>query len=80
MTVVEEIIARVNNSIISRSDLRHSEEQLAAEQAKQDPNVPAENQPQQKDLLRDLIDTQLLSQKAEELGDQRRHRRNQAPR
>lgn len=68
MTVVEEIIARVNNSIISRSDLRHSEEQLAAEQAKQDPNVPAENQPQQKDLLRDLIDTQLLSQKAEELG------------
>jgi peptidyl-prolyl cis-trans isomerase SurA len=68
MTVVEEIIARVNNSIISRSDLRHSEEQLAAEQSKQDPNVPAENQPQQKDLLRDLIDTQLLSQKAEELG------------
>jgi peptidyl-prolyl cis-trans isomerase SurA len=68
MTVVEEIIARVNNSIISRSDLRHSEEQLAAEQAKQDPNTPAENAPQQKDLLRDLIDTQLLSQKAEELG------------
>jgi peptidyl-prolyl cis-trans isomerase SurA len=68
MTVVEEIIARVNNSIISRSDLKHSEEQLAAEQSKQDPNVPAENAPQQKDLLRDLIDTQLLSQKAEELG------------
>jgi peptidyl-prolyl cis-trans isomerase SurA len=68
MTVVEEIIARVNNSIISRSDLRHSEEQLAAEQAKQDPNTPAENAPQQKDLLRDLIDTQLLSQKGEELG------------
>jgi len=68
MTVVEEIIARVNNSIISRSDLRHSEEQLAAEQAKQDPNTSAENAPQQKDLLRDLIDTQLLSQKAEELG------------
>jgi peptidyl-prolyl cis-trans isomerase SurA len=68
MTVVEEIIARVNNSIISRSDLRRSEEQLAAEQSKQDPNAPAENAPQQKDLLRDLIDTQLLSQKAEELG------------
>ena len=68
MTVVEEIIARVNNSIISRSDLKHSEEQLAAEQSKQDPNAPAENAPQQKDLLRDLIDTQLLSQKAEELG------------
>src|SRR5271167_1155726 len=68
MTVVEEIIARVNNSIISRSDLKHSEEQLAAEQSKQDPNASAENAPQQKDLLRDLIDTQLLSQKAEELG------------
>jgi len=68
MTVVEEIIARVNNSIISRSDLRHSEEQLAAEQSKQDPNASADNAPQQKDLLRDLIDTQLLSQKAEEVG------------
>jgi peptidyl-prolyl cis-trans isomerase SurA len=68
MTVVEEIIARVNSSIISRSDLKRSEEQLLAEQSKADPSVPAENQPQQKDLLRDLIDTQLLSQKAEELG------------
>jgi peptidyl-prolyl cis-trans isomerase SurA len=68
MTVVEEIIARVNNSIISRSDLKRSEEQLAGEASKADPSIPAENQPQQKDLLRDLIDTQLLSQKAEELG------------
>jgi len=68
MTVVEEIIARVNSSIISRSDLKRSEEQLVAEQSKADPSVPAESQPQQKDLLRDLIDTQLLSQKAEELG------------
>jgi peptidyl-prolyl cis-trans isomerase SurA len=68
MTVVEEIIARVNNSIISRSDLKRSEEQLATEQSKADPSIPAENQPQQKDLLRDLIDTQLLTQKAEELG------------
>src|ERR1035441_5831579 len=31
MTVVEEIIARVNNSIISRSDLKRSEDQLASE-------------------------------------------------
>jgi peptidyl-prolyl cis-trans isomerase SurA len=68
MTVVEEIIARVNNSIISRSDLKHSEEQLVDQQSKADPSTPAEGQPQQKDLLRDLIDTQLLSQKAEELG------------
>jgi len=68
MTVVEEIIARVNSSIISRSDLKRSEEQLATEQSKSDPNIPADGQPQQKDLLRDLIDTQLLSQKADELG------------
>jgi peptidyl-prolyl cis-trans isomerase SurA len=68
MTVVEEIIARVNSSIISRSDLKRSEEQLATEQSKADPNIPADSQPQQKDLLRDLIDTQLLSQKADELG------------
>ena len=68
MTVVEEIIARVNNSIITRADLKHSEEQLAAEMSKPDSGMPPENQPRQKDLLRDLIDTQLLTQKAEELG------------
>jgi peptidyl-prolyl cis-trans isomerase SurA len=68
MTVVEEIIARVNSNIISRSDLKRSEEQLTADQSKADPNIPPESQPQPKDLLRDLIDTQLLSQKAEELG------------
>jgi peptidyl-prolyl cis-trans isomerase SurA len=67
-TVVEEIIVRVNSSIISRSDLKHSEEQLAAEQTKQDPNSATESAPQQKDLLRDLIDSRLLAQKADELG------------
>lgn len=67
-TVVEQIIARVNNSIISQSDLKRSEEQLAAEQSKQDPGSAPENAPQQKDLLRDLIDSRLLTQKADELG------------
>jgi peptidyl-prolyl cis-trans isomerase SurA len=67
-TVVEEIIVRVNNTIISRSDLKRSEEQLAAEQTKQDPNAVTEGAPQQKDLLRDLIDSRLLAQKADELG------------
>ena len=67
-TVVEEIIVRVNSSIISRSDLKRSEEQLAAEQTKQDPNSATESAPQQKDLLRDLIDSRLLAQKADELG------------
>ena len=67
-TVVEEIIVRINNSIISLSDLKRSQEQLATEMAKQDPNAAAENQPKQQDLLRDLIDSKLLAQKAEELG------------
>lgn len=67
-TVVEEIIVRVNSSIISGSDLKRSEDQMAAEQSKQDPNASPENAPQQKDLLRDLIDSRLLSQKADELG------------
>ena len=67
-TVVEEIIVRVNNSIISLSDLKRSEEQLKTESEKIDPSVPADSRPQEKDLLRDLIDSRLLSQKAEELG------------
>jgi peptidyl-prolyl cis-trans isomerase SurA len=65
--VVEEIIARINNSIISLSDLKRSEDQLAAEQSKQEPGA-ADNAPKQQDLLRDLIDSRLLAQKAEELG------------
>jgi len=67
-SVVEEIIVRVNNSIISLSDLKRSEEQLKAESEKIDPSVPADSRPQGKDLLRDLIDSRLLSQKADELG------------
>ena len=66
--MVEEIIVRVNSSIISLSDLKRSEEQLAAEAGKQDPGTPPENQPKPQDLLRDLIDSKLLSQKADELG------------
>src|SRR6516164_11035947 len=67
-TVVEEIIVRINNSIISLSDLKRSQEQLKSESEKQDPSTSAENRPQEKDLLRDLIDSRLLAQKAEELG------------
>src|SRR5262249_62194844 len=54
-TVVEEIIVRVNNSIISLSDLKRSEEQLKTESEKTDSSVPADSRPQEKDLLRDLI-------------------------
>jgi len=67
-TVVEEIIARINNSIISLSDLKRSQEQLASESGRQDPDTPPDAQPKQQDLLRDLIDSRLLAQKADELG------------
>src|ERR1700744_1203289 len=38
-TVVEEIIARVNNSIVTRADLRHAREQLLGELRQSDPNT-----------------------------------------
>src|SRR6516165_7501376 len=66
--IVERIVVRINNSIITLSDLKRSQEQLAAETSKPDPNLPPEAQPKQQDLLRDLIDSKLLSQKADELG------------
>ena len=69
-TVVEEIIARVNNSIVTRADLRKAREQLFAEARQQQDQVAAEQDAKahEKDLLRDLIDQQLLLQKAQDLG------------
>ena len=69
-TVVEEIVARVNNSIVTRADLRKAREQLFAEARQQQDPTAAEQSARehQKDLLRDLIDQQLLIQKAAELG------------
>ena len=66
-TVVEEIIARINNNIITRADLRRSQEQLQSESQQPDPSGMA-SEPKEQDLLRDLIDQQLLLQKGEELG------------
>src|SRR5271165_620662 len=68
-TVVEEIIARVNNNIITRADLRRAREQMLSDMRQQEPNAtPVEQHDREKDLLRDLIDQQLLLQKGEELG------------
>ena len=69
-TVVEEIIARVNNSIVTRADLRKAREQLYTEARQQPDASVAEQQAREreKDLLRDLIDQQLLLQKASDLG------------
>jgi peptidyl-prolyl cis-trans isomerase SurA len=68
-TVVEEIIARVNNSIITRADVRHAREQLLSELRQSDPaTADQEAKDHEKDMLRDLIDQQLLLQKGSDLG------------
>ncbi|MGC2209633.1 MAG: peptidylprolyl isomerase [Candidatus Korobacteraceae bacterium] len=66
-TVVEEIVARVNNAIITRADLRHNEEQ-SAQDSKQQSLTQDQIDQRQANSLRDLIDQQLLLQKAAELG------------
>jgi peptidyl-prolyl cis-trans isomerase SurA len=65
-TVVEDIVARVNDGIISRSDYDHALDDLNAT-AKQHNWTEAEVEAQKKDLLRDLIDNQLLLSKGKEL-------------
>jgi peptidyl-prolyl cis-trans isomerase SurA len=66
-TVVEDVVARVNDQIITRSEYERAEQQLM-EQAKQD-NVPeVEAEAKLHDLLRDMIDQQLLLSKGKELG------------
>ncbi len=68
-TVIEEIVARVNNAIITRADLRRGEETMVNEVHQQSPgNADAIIKDREKNVLRDLIDQQLLLQKAEDLG------------
>ena len=65
--VVEEIIARVNNQIITRSEIERSKDQLRDEVKQQsDPDKVFANR--EKDVLRDLIDQQLLLEKGKDLG------------
>ena len=71
--VVEEIIARVNNDVITMSDYQKADEQLREEVAHdcqgcaQD-KLMAEFKDQQKDLLRGLIDQSLMVQRAKDMG------------
>src|SRR5436305_14448907 len=68
-TVIEEIVARVNDSIITRSDLTKEREQVQHDVRQQ--NIPATDpraKEQEKDLLRSLIDQQLLLGKGKDLG------------
>ena len=69
-TVVEEIVARVNNSIITRSDYLRSKEQLKDEVKTQESGGSSDKAyaDREKDVLRDLIDQQLLLEKGKDLG------------
>jgi len=68
-TVVEEIIARVNNEIVTRTEYIRSRDQLKQEVQQQDPaNADRAFAEKQRDVLRDLIDQQLLLQKGKDLG------------
>ena len=67
--VVEEIVARVNNQIITRSEYQRSKDQLKDEIKQQDPGDPDKVYAErEKDVLRDLIDQQLLLEKGKDLG------------
>jgi len=68
-TLVEEIVARVNNQIITRSEYARSRDDLRKEAQQQDPvNADKLIAERDKDVLRDLIDQQLLLQKGKDLG------------
>jgi peptidyl-prolyl cis-trans isomerase SurA len=67
--VVEEIIARVNNQIVTRSEFQRSKDQLKDEVKQQDPNnADKVYSEREKDILRDLIDQQLLLDKGKDLS------------
>jgi peptidyl-prolyl cis-trans isomerase SurA len=67
--VIEEIIARVNNQIITRSEYLHSKDELKKEAQQQDPvNADKLITERDKDVLRDLIDQELLLEKGKDLG------------
>lgn len=66
-TVVEDVVVRVNDQIISRSDLERSQQQLQGELQQQNVS-PADREQREKDLLRDMVDQQLLLSRGKELG------------
>jgi len=67
--VVEEIVTRVNNQIITRSEFERSKDQLRDEIKQQNPKDPDKVfTDREKDILRDLVDQQLLLDKGKDLG------------
>jgi len=68
-SVVEEIVARVNNQIITRSEYLREKDQLKQEAQQQDPaNADKIYMDRERDILRGLVDQQLLLEKAKDLG------------
>jgi peptidyl-prolyl cis-trans isomerase SurA len=65
-TVVEDIVARVNDQVISTSDYDHAVQDLE-QQAQQHQWTEQQLYEQKRDLLRDLIDQQLLLSRGKEL-------------
>lgn len=66
-TVIEEIVARVNDQIITRTEYTRSRDQLKQE-LQQQSNPDKAFAERDKDVLRDLIDRQLLLEKGKDLG------------
>lgn len=69
-TVIEEIVVRVNNDIITRSEYQRSREQLRSELREKFNSAEADAKftDKARDTLRDLIDQDLLVQKGKDLG------------
>ena len=65
-TVVEDVIVRVNDQVIDRSDLERAMKSLD-EEARQTQMSPADLAERRKDALRDMIDQQLLLSRGKEL-------------
>jgi peptidyl-prolyl cis-trans isomerase SurA len=71
--IVEEIVARVNNEIITRSDFEHAKEAAVQDIAQDCPRctqdqLQAAVPEKQKNALRDLIDQSLLVQRGKDMG------------
>jgi peptidyl-prolyl cis-trans isomerase SurA len=68
-TVVEDIVARVNDQIITRSDLQRAKEATLGDLKQKSPSSADKDfADKQKDVLRDLIDQQLLVQRGKDMG------------
>jgi peptidyl-prolyl cis-trans isomerase SurA len=67
--IVDEIVARVNSAIITRADYERAKQTTQQELQQQSPNDwQSRWESRQKEILRELIDRQLLLEKGKELG------------